>query len=105
MKFLSRSPKAQHLMFVLLTFMNYVHVSDYVLVWEVKSRRKRRAQREGSGEPQEDEEQVIQEESRSEKRKAQLGRWRDKFIQNLQSAGLLLEKVQTSSCFFLETVL
>ncbi|TSR39555.1 Pleckstrin homology domain-containing family M member 2 [Bagarius yarrelli] len=70
---------------------------DFVLVWEVKSRRKRRDQRAGSREPQEDEEQVIQEESRSEKRKAQLARWRDKFIQNLQSANLLLEKEETSS--------
>ncbi|KAF4078087.1 hypothetical protein AMELA_G00195440 [Ameiurus melas] len=70
---------------------------DFVLVWEVKSRRKRRARCEGSGEPREDEEQVIQEESRSDKRKAQLARWRDKFIQNLQSAGLLLEKEESSS--------
>lgn len=77
-----------------------VDISDFVLVWEVKSRRKRRAQCQGSAEPQEDEEQVIQEESRSEKRKAQLARWRDKFIQNLQNAGLLLEKVYLRSIIF-----
>ncbi|KAM9445425.1 anoctamin-7 [Clarias gariepinus] len=68
---------------------------DFVLVWEVKSHRKRRAQCER--EPKEDEEQVVQEESRSEKRKAQLARWRDKFIQNLQTTGLLLEKEESSS--------
>ncbi|KAI5095678.1 anoctamin-7 [Silurus meridionalis] len=70
---------------------------DFVLVWEVKSRRKRRTQCEGPGKTREDEEQVIPEESRSEKRKAQLTRWRDKFIQNLQIAGLLLEKEESSS--------
>lgn len=83
--------------------MNCVYVSDFVLVWEVKSRRKRRAQSEGSAEPREDEEQVIQEESRSEKRKAQLARWRDRFIQNVQSAGLLLEKVQLFIMFLIRT--
>lgn len=84
--------------------MNCVFVLDFVLVWEVKSRRKRRAQSEGSGEPQEDEEHAIHEESRSEKRKAQLARWRDRFIQNVQSAGLLLEKVYISCSFSLESV-
>lgn len=101
--FLPRNPGADVLrLIVLFPFMSCLYVSDFVLVWEVKSRRKRRAQSEGSGEPQEDgEEQVIKEESRSEKRKAQLARWRDKFIQNLQSAGLLLEKVQLSYHVFL----
>uniref|UniRef100_A0A8C1NMJ2 Anoctamin n=1 Tax=Cyprinus carpio TaxID=7962 RepID=A0A8C1NMJ2_CYPCA len=35
----------------------------------------------------------LQEESRSERRKAQLAQWRDKFIQNLQSAGLVKKTV------------
>lgn len=30
---------------------------------------------------------------RSERRKAQLAQWREKFVQNLESAGLLMEKV------------
>uniref|UniRef100_A0A672LKJ6 Anoctamin n=1 Tax=Sinocyclocheilus grahami TaxID=75366 RepID=A0A672LKJ6_SINGR len=51
----------------------FVLASDFVLVWEVKVR------------PQED--------SRSERRKAQLAQWRDKFIQNLQSAGLVKKTV------------
>uniref|UniRef100_A0A8D3CA41 Anoctamin n=1 Tax=Scophthalmus maximus TaxID=52904 RepID=A0A8D3CA41_SCOMX len=42
---------------------------DFVLVWEVRSRRKR-----------------------SERRKAQLAQWRERFVQNLESAGLLMEK-------------
>lgn len=75
--------------------------TDYVLVWEVKSRKKRRARGKGRGEAEEEEEeQAAQEESRSEKRKAQLGRWRDRFIQNLQGAGLLLEKVLSSVLLF-----
>lgn len=77
-------------------------VLDFVLVWEVKSRRKRRAQGGGSGEAQQDEEHGIHQEGRSEKRKAQLARWRDRFIQNVQSAGLLLEKVPISFFFSLQ---
>lgn len=62
-----------------------------MLVWEVRSRRKRRAKgnsevSSAGGEPSEGT-------SRSELRKAQLAQWRDKFVQNLESAGLLLEKV------------
>ncbi|XP_072553513.1 anoctamin-7 isoform X3 [Salminus brasiliensis] len=71
---------------------------DFVLVWEIKSRRKRRARGKGRGEAEVEEEvQAAQEESRSEKRKAQLARWRDRFIQNVQAAGLLLEKEESSS--------
>uniref|UniRef100_A0A8B9LU19 Anoctamin n=1 Tax=Astyanax mexicanus TaxID=7994 RepID=A0A8B9LU19_ASTMX len=78
-----------------ISYSVYGCVSDYVLVWEIKSRRKRRARGKGRGEAEDEEElQAAQEESRSEKRKAQLARWRDRFIQNIQSAGLLLEKVQ-----------
>lgn len=72
-------------------------VTDFVLVWEVKSRKKRRSKSKSHAETAVDEEEAAQEESRSEKRKAQLARWRDKFIQNLQSASLLLEKVPV--CF------
>uniref|UniRef100_A0A671PV22 Anoctamin n=1 Tax=Sinocyclocheilus anshuiensis TaxID=1608454 RepID=A0A671PV22_9TELE len=56
-----------HLFIVILSL--FVLASDFVLVWEVMVRR-----------------------NRSERRKAQLAQWRDKFIQNLQSAGLLMEK-------------
>lgn len=54
--------------------------ADFVLVWEVRARRKQRG---GTGE----------ESSRSERRRAQLQQWREKFAQNLQAAGLLMEKV------------
>uniref|UniRef100_A0A3B4CUZ4 Anoctamin n=1 Tax=Pygocentrus nattereri TaxID=42514 RepID=A0A3B4CUZ4_PYGNA len=65
--------------------------TDYTVTLDVCSI----ARGKGRGEAEEVEEvQAAQEESRSEKRKAQLARWRDKFIQNIQSAGLLLEKVQ-----------
>lgn len=56
-------------------------------------RRKRRSRGRSQGEAAEEAVEAAQEESRSERRKAQLARWRDKFIQNLQSAGLLMEKV------------
>lgn len=36
------------------------------------------------------------ESSRSERRKAQLAQWREKFVQNLEGAGLLMEKVSKS---------
>lgn len=66
-------------------------IVDFVLVWEVRSRRKRR----GGKEKEEEEQQadVKVESSRSERRKAQMAQWREKFVQNLQSAGLLMEKV------------
>uniref|UniRef100_A0A8C1GFE2 Anoctamin n=1 Tax=Cyprinus carpio TaxID=7962 RepID=A0A8C1GFE2_CYPCA len=70
---------------------------DFVLVWEVKVRRKRRSRGQSQGEAAEEAVEAAQEESRSERRKAQLAQWRDKFIQNLQSAGLLMEKEESSS--------
>lgn len=35
----------------------------------------------------------TEESSRSERRKAQLAQWREKFVQNLESVGLVMEKV------------
>ncbi|KAI2649747.1 Anoctamin-7 [Labeo rohita] len=70
---------------------------DFVLVWEVKVRRKRRSRGQSQGEAAEGTADAAQEESRSERRKAQLAQWRDKFIQNVQSAGLLMEKEESSS--------
>ncbi|XP_051515951.1 anoctamin-7-like isoform X2 [Myxocyprinus asiaticus] len=70
---------------------------DFVLVWEVKVRRKRRSRGQSHGESTEVEDKAAQEESSSERRKAQLARWRDKFIQNLKSAGLFMEKEESSS--------
>ncbi|XP_016340256.1 anoctamin-7-like [Sinocyclocheilus anshuiensis] len=67
---------------------------DFVLVWEVMVRRKCRSRGQSQGE---EAVEAAQEESRSERRKAQLAQWRDKFIQNLQSAGLLMEKEESSS--------
>lgn len=64
---------------------------DFVLVWEIRSRRKRRGKGKVSGE--EGEAVPTEENSRSERRKAQLAQWREKFVQNLESAGLLMEKV------------
>lgn len=69
-------------------------VVDFVLVWEVRSRKKKR--RGGKGKEEEEQQQqadVKMESSRSERRKAQMAQWREKFVQNLQSAGLLMEKV------------
>uniref|UniRef100_A0A8C1H033 Anoctamin n=1 Tax=Cyprinus carpio carpio TaxID=630221 RepID=A0A8C1H033_CYPCA len=60
-------------------------------------RRKRRSRGQLQGKATEDAVEAVQEESRSERRKAQLAQWRDKFIQNLQSAGLLMEKEESSS--------
>ncbi|XP_062316528.1 anoctamin-7 [Osmerus eperlanus] len=72
---------------------------DFVLVWELRSRKKRRSKGRGAGAAGEgggggDE---GGEESRSERHHAQLARWRDKFTQNLWTAGLLVEKEVTSS--------
>lgn len=64
---------------------------DFVLVWEIRSRRKRRGRGNVAGE--EGEAVPAEESSRSERRKAQLAQWREKFVQNLESAGLLMEKV------------
>lgn len=65
---------------------------DFVLVWEIHSQRKRRGKRtmsseEGGAMPK------SKSNSRSDRRKAQLAQWREKFFQNLESAGLLMEKV------------
>lgn len=64
---------------------------DFVLVWEIRSRRKRR----GKGKMTSEEGGAVPkgESSRSERKKAQLAQWREKFVQNLESAGLLMEKV------------
>ncbi|KAJ8395160.1 hypothetical protein AAFF_G00036160 [Aldrovandia affinis] len=70
---------------------------DFVLVWEVRSRRKRRSRVRGRNERAGQAEGGAEEASRSEQRKAQMARWRDKFVHNLQCAGLLLEKEETVS--------
>ena len=67
-----------------------VHL-DFVLVWEIRSRRKRRGKGKVTGE--EGDAAPTEESSRSERRKAQLAQWREKFVQNLESVGLLMEKV------------
>lgn len=71
---------------------------DFVLVWEVRSQRKRRGKRRNRGEVTGEEGEAVptEENSRSERRKAQLAQWREKFVQNLESAGLLMEKVLKS---------
>lgn len=66
---------------------------DFVLVWEVRSRRKRRGKGKSEVTGEEGEAVPTEENSRSERRKAQLAEWREKFVQNLESAGLLMEKV------------
>uniref|UniRef100_A0A665X608 Anoctamin n=1 Tax=Echeneis naucrates TaxID=173247 RepID=A0A665X608_ECHNA len=40
---------------------------------------------------------VWEETSRSEQKQAQLAQWREKFVQNLKSAGLLMEKEETAN--------
>lgn len=64
---------------------------DFVLVWEIHSQRKRR----GKGTMTGEEGGAVPKSkiSRSDRRKAQLAQWREKFVQNLESAGLLMEKV------------
>ncbi|CAB1336382.1 unnamed protein product, partial [Coregonus sp. 'balchen'] len=73
---------------------NYFRDGRTKIVWEVKRRKRGRwetsSQGVVGGGPEEGS-------SRSERRKAQLARWRDKFTQNLQIAGLLLEKDETAS--------
>ena len=66
---------------------------DFVLVWEVRSRRKRRVKGKSEATSEEGEAVSTEENSRSQRRKAQLAQWREKFVQNLESAGLLIEKV------------
>jgi len=66
-----------------------------VLVWVVRSRKKRRGKGKSRATAEEEEggEAAEEKSSRSERRKAQLAQWREKFVQNLESAGLLMEKV------------
>ncbi|XP_023687155.1 anoctamin-7 isoform X1 [Paramormyrops kingsleyae] len=68
---------------------------DFVLVWEVRSQRKRRSRAKGCGKSVGDTEAGAEEGGRSERHKAQLDQWRDKFIRNLQNARLFLEKEET----------
>ncbi|KAM7410947.1 hypothetical protein PAMA_021082 [Pampus argenteus] len=72
---------------------------DFVLVWEVRSRTKRRGKGKVRGDLTGAEGEAVptEENSRSERRKAQLAQWREKFVQNLQSAGLLMEKEETAN--------
>lgn len=67
--------------------------SDFVLAWEVRSRRKRRGKGKSEAIGGEGGSVPTEENSRSERRKAQLAAWREKFVQNLEGAGLLMEKV------------
>ncbi|XP_014856548.1 PREDICTED: anoctamin-7-like [Poecilia mexicana] len=57
---------------------------DFALVWEIRSRGKQRGKGKRNGNCEDGE-------------SAQLAEWRDKFVQNLQSAGLLLEKEESAS--------
>ncbi|XP_061591032.1 anoctamin-7 [Cololabis saira] len=70
---------------------------DFVLVWEIRARRKRRGK--GRAEVTGGEGDAVPpgESSRSERRKAQLAQWRDKFVQNLEMAGLLMEKEEKAN--------
>uniref|UniRef100_A0A3Q0S5D4 Anoctamin n=1 Tax=Amphilophus citrinellus TaxID=61819 RepID=A0A3Q0S5D4_AMPCI len=69
----------------------------FVLVWEIRSRRKRREKGKTMAPGVEGEAVPTEESSRSERRKAQLSQWREKFVQNLESVGLLMEKEETSN--------
>uniref|UniRef100_A0A1A7WND2 Anoctamin n=1 Tax=Iconisemion striatum TaxID=60296 RepID=A0A1A7WND2_9TELE len=70
---------------------------DFVLVWEIRSRKKRRGKGKNEANCREEESVPPQEGSRSERRKAQLAQWREKFVQNLEAAGLLMEKEETAN--------
>ncbi|XP_022608916.1 anoctamin-7-like [Seriola dumerili] len=70
---------------------------DFVLVWEVRSRRKRRGKGTSEAPSEEGGAVATEESSRSERRKAQLAQWREKFVQNLTSVGLLMEKEETAN--------
>lgn len=63
------------------------------MVWEIRSRRKRREKGTNMATSEEGEAVPTEESSRSERRKAQLAQWREKFVQNLESVGLVMEKV------------
>ncbi|CAL8400741.1 unnamed protein product, partial [Boreogadus saida] len=66
---------------------------DFVLVWEVRHRKKRRSKRKADGE----EPAPSQKTTSSQQRKELLAQWRERFVQNLQTAGLLLEKEETAN--------
>uniref|UniRef100_A0A8D3A858 Anoctamin n=2 Tax=Scophthalmus maximus TaxID=52904 RepID=A0A8D3A858_SCOMX len=70
---------------------------DFVLVWEVRSRRKRRGKGKSEVTSEEGTSVPTEEKSRSERRKAQLAQWRERFVQNLESAGLLMEKEEMAN--------
>ncbi|XP_072223860.1 anoctamin-7 isoform X1 [Leuresthes tenuis] len=70
---------------------------DFVLVWEIRSRRKRRGKWKSEVISREGEPAPTDGSSRSERRKAQLAQWREKFVQNLQSSGLVMEKEETAN--------
>ncbi|XP_063320120.1 anoctamin-7 isoform X1 [Pelmatolapia mariae] len=70
---------------------------DFVLVWEIRSRRKRRGKGTNMATSEEGEAIPTEESSRSERRKAQLAQWREKFVQNLESVGLVMEKEETAN--------
>ncbi|XP_040049243.2 anoctamin-7 isoform X2 [Gasterosteus aculeatus] len=70
---------------------------DFVLVWEIRSRRKKRGKTKSRGNAEGAEAAPAEENNRSERRKAQLAQWREKFVQNLESAGLLMEKEETAN--------
>ncbi|XP_028849870.1 anoctamin-7-like isoform X3 [Denticeps clupeoides] len=63
---------------------------DFVLVWEVKTSRKRRSRGMSGSE-------VETGQSRSEKKRAYQASLREKFIHNLESAGLQMEKEEAAS--------
>uniref|UniRef100_A0A3B4G238 Anoctamin n=2 Tax=Haplochromini TaxID=319058 RepID=A0A3B4G238_9CICH len=69
----------------------------FVLVWEIRSRRKRRGKGTNMATSEEREAVPAEESSRSERRKAQLAQWREKFVQNLESVGLVMEKEETAN--------
>uniref|UniRef100_W5MKX8 Anoctamin n=1 Tax=Lepisosteus oculatus TaxID=7918 RepID=W5MKX8_LEPOC len=70
---------------------------DFVLVWEVKtlSQRKRRARGRYQDLARAAPEREADGEGRADRKRAQHQRWRDKFVRNLQSSGLLLETEET----------
>ncbi|XP_029974519.1 anoctamin-7 [Salarias fasciatus] len=70
---------------------------DFVLVWEIRSRRKRRGKGKSEVAGGDGENLPSEESSRSERRKAQLAQWREKFVENLESVGLLMEKEETAN--------
>lgn len=63
-------------------------------MWEIRLRKKRREKGKNIAPGVEREAVPTEESSRSERRTAQLAQWREKFVQNLESVGLLMEKVE-----------